>query len=320
VRIAVRLVDAENGSQIWADRFDDRYEDIFDLQDRVALAVAGVIEFSVQGAETRRSTSWPTKDLRSYDLYLRGLALFRTYRKDTMFKALDLLEQALVLDPNFALALSQASACHAMIAQFRWSNDYDGHRRAMIDCVDRSIQSGGDDPQVLATAALSYWAAGRLDDAARLAERATDLNPGSSWSWLARGKVAVALGDVDLADEGLQRSLRLDPISPNRNLQVGALAATRFAQHRFEEGLVHAREYVELAHQPLSLGMLAATLGHLGLDDSAAETFTELRVQTSMPLADLAAVFYQDKALKELLLRGLGRAGEAARRKRLPQV
>jgi TolB-like protein len=312
VRIAVHLVDAESGAQIWADRFNDRFEDIFALQDRVALAVAGVIEFSVQGAETRRSTHWPTKDLRSYDLYLRALALFRTYQQDAMFKALDLLEQALALDPDFALALSQASACHAMMARFRWSHDPEGNNRSMMDYVDRSLQHGGDDPQVLATAAMTFWATGALDDAGRLAGRAIELNPGSSWSWLSRGKVAVAQGDFALADDCLQRSVRLDPFSPNRNLQVGALATIRFAQHRFEEGLSYAREYVELAHQPLSLAMLAATHGQLEHGAAAAEAFAQLRAQSPIPLSDLAAMFYRDQALQALFLEGIGRAEAGA--------
>jgi TolB-like protein len=304
IRISVRLVDAENGQQIWADRFNDRFEDIFALQDKVALTVAGVIEFSVQGAETKRSIHRPTRDLRGYELYLQAMALFRTYQQDKLFKALDLLDQAIALDANFALALSQASACHAMIERFRWSNDLEGNRRAIMDFVDRSLQHGADDPQVLATAAMSYWATGALNDADRLAARATDLNPGSSWSWLARGKVAVALGDIELADDCMQRSMRLDPISPNRNLQVGALAAIRFAQHRFEDALLYCREYVELAHQPLSLGLLAATYGQLGDEAAAREAFAEFRKHSSMPLSDLAAVFYRDEGLQALLLEG----------------
>ncbi len=313
IRISVHLVDTDTGAQIWADRFNDRFDDIFALQDRVALAVAGAIEFSVQGAELRRSKNQPTKNLRSYDLYLQALALFRTVLQHNMFKALDLLEQALALDPDFALALSQASACHAMIARFRWSNDAEGGVKAMMAYIDRSLQLGGDDPQVIATAAMSYWAVGVLDDAARLAERATSLNPGSSLPWLARGKVAVALGNIELADECMQRSMRLDPISPNRSLQVGALAAIRFAQHRFEEGLIHAREYVELAHQPLSLGMLAATHGQLANVSAAGEAFAKLREHSQIPLEELAAMFFQDEAQQALLLQGLTHAEQAAR-------
>jgi TolB-like protein len=313
LRISVRLIDTANQGQIWAEKFDGHFDDFFALQEQVALAVAGVIEFSVQGAETRRSAHRPTKDLRSYDLYLQALVLFRTYLQHNMFKSLDLLEQALAIDPNFALALSQASACHAVIARFRWSNDPESNGRAMMDYVDRSLQTGGDDPQVLATAAMSYWAVGDVDGGGRLAARATDLNPGSSWPWLARGKIAVAAGDMALADDCLQRSVRLDPISPNRNLQVGGLATVRFAQRRFEEGLGYARDYVELAGQPLSFGMLAATYGQLGKETEAAEAFVQLRNHSQMALADIAETFFHDEDLQALFLQGLVHAEESAK-------
>jgi TolB-like protein len=309
IRISVRLVDASNGTQIWADGFNGSYADFFELQDRVALAVAGIIEFSVQNAEARRTIRRPTKDLQSYELYLRALSLFRNYEQHDMFAALDLLEQALVIDPKFALVLSQASACHALILQFRWSNDPDAHGRAMMELVERSLQHGGDDPQVLATAALSYWATGDLSGAARLAKRGTDLNPGSSFPWLARGKVAIAQGDIELADECMQKSMRLDPISPNRNLQVGVLAAICFAQRHFDEGLVYAHEYVELNHQPLSLGMLAATLEQLGEHEAAAKALAELRSRSPISLPELAAMIYRDETLQQNYVVSLQRIG-----------
>src|SRR5580658_406402 len=72
VRIAVRLVDASDGAQIWADRFEDTLEDVFALQDKVALGVAGAIEPTVRAAEIRRASKGPTENMGSYDLYLRA--------------------------------------------------------------------------------------------------------------------------------------------------------------------------------------------------------------------------------------------------------
>ncbi len=74
VRITAQLIDALNGTHLWADRFDGLLEDVFDLQDEVALSVAGVIEPTLQAAETARSAARPTTDLTAYDLYLRALA------------------------------------------------------------------------------------------------------------------------------------------------------------------------------------------------------------------------------------------------------
>ena len=75
VRITAQLIDAENGAHLWADHFDGSLEDVFDLQDKVASSVAGVIEPALQAAETARSADRPTTDLTAYDLYLRACAM-----------------------------------------------------------------------------------------------------------------------------------------------------------------------------------------------------------------------------------------------------
>src|SRR5438067_12419873 len=79
VRITGQLIDAETGSHLWADRFDGSLEDVFDLQDKIAISVAGVIERALQAAETTRSAYRPTTDLTAYDLYLRAYAMFRSF-------------------------------------------------------------------------------------------------------------------------------------------------------------------------------------------------------------------------------------------------
>src|SRR5262249_53898907 len=81
VRISGQLIDAVNGTHLWADRFDGSLEDIFELQDRVAVSVAGAIEPALQSAETERAANRPTTDLTAYDLYLRAHALFLLRRR-----------------------------------------------------------------------------------------------------------------------------------------------------------------------------------------------------------------------------------------------
>jgi TolB-like protein len=75
VRITAQLIDAANGAHLWADRFDGSLADVFDLQDRVATSVAGVIEPTLQAAEAARSARRPTHDLTAYDLYLRAYSM-----------------------------------------------------------------------------------------------------------------------------------------------------------------------------------------------------------------------------------------------------
>jgi TolB-like protein/class 3 adenylate cyclase len=73
VRITGQLIDSLSGAHLWADRFDGSLENVFELQDQVAVSVAGVIEPALQAAEMRRSAARPTTDLTAYDLYLRSL-------------------------------------------------------------------------------------------------------------------------------------------------------------------------------------------------------------------------------------------------------
>ena len=75
VRITAQLIDAQSGAHLWADRFDGSLEDVFELQDKVATSVAGVIEPTLQAAETARSAARSTSDLTAYDLYLRAHAM-----------------------------------------------------------------------------------------------------------------------------------------------------------------------------------------------------------------------------------------------------
>src|ERR1700726_2471253 len=110
VRITAQLIDALSGAHLWADRFDGSLEDVFELQDRVATSVAGVIEPTLQAAETARSAGRPIADLTAYDLYLRGSAMFRSSARQAP-EALRLMEQAIVRDPCYGPALVWAAAC-----------------------------------------------------------------------------------------------------------------------------------------------------------------------------------------------------------------
>src|SRR5207248_4846012 len=105
VRITVQLIDTMTGSHLWADRFDGLIEDVFELQDKVAISVAGVIEPTLQAAEMRRSVARPTTDLTAYDLYLRALAAYFPITKERIFEALGLLEQAIAIDRHYGPAL-----------------------------------------------------------------------------------------------------------------------------------------------------------------------------------------------------------------------
>ena len=154
VRITGQLIDTLTGAHLWADRFDGSVEDVFELQDKVAVSVAGVIEPTLQAAEMRRSAARPPTDLSAYDLYLRALAIFFPTTKERVREALGLLERAIAIDPLYGAALSRAAMGHLQLVRDGWAEEPETTRRKASDLARRALQVAENDPGILATAAF----------------------------------------------------------------------------------------------------------------------------------------------------------------------
>ena len=146
VRITAQLIDAVTGTHLWADRFDGSLEDVFELQDKVAVSVAGVIEPALQAAEMRRSAARPTTDLTAYDLYLRALAVFFPITKERIFEALGLFEQAIAIDPHYGPALAWAAICHLRLVDDGWAEEPETSRRKASRSRSAGARGGGERP------------------------------------------------------------------------------------------------------------------------------------------------------------------------------
>ena len=172
------------GTHLWADRFDGSLEDVFELQDKVAVSVAGVIEPALQAAEMRRSAARPTTDLTAYDLYLRALAVFFPITKERIFEALGLLEQAIAIDPHYGPALSWAAICHMRLVSDGWAEEPETNRRKAIDLARQALQVAENDPGILANAALVLAYFGEdIGAMIGLVDRALALNPSFARGW-----------------------------------------------------------------------------------------------------------------------------------------
>jgi hypothetical protein len=122
---------------------------------------------------------------------------------------------------------------------------------------------------------------------------------------LAAAQVRAATGDLERAEEYVVHSMKLDPLSPNRNLQLGILAAVRFAQRRFNDTVDICREWISLANHPTSVGLLAASQGQLGEADAAGGTLAHLRELSPMSPPEIAALLYRKAEHQALFLEGI---------------
>jgi TolB-like protein/class 3 adenylate cyclase len=237
VRITAQLIDALSGTHLWADRFEGSLEDVFDLQDKVASSVAGVIEPALQAAEMRRSAARPTTDLSAYDLYLRALVAFFPITKERIVEALGLFEQAIAIDRHYGPALSWAAICHRRLVEDGWADEPETCRRTAMDLARQALDVGENDPGVLANAAfvLAYFGE-EIDPMIGLVHRALALNPSFARGWYLSGIIRLWASQPDLAIGHLETSLRLSP-RERIGVPLFALGMAYFVKRQFDEAV-----------------------------------------------------------------------------------
>jgi TolB-like protein/Tfp pilus assembly protein PilF len=311
VRITAQLIDARSGAHLWADRFDGPFEDLFDLQDKVAASVAGVIEPELQAAETARSAHRPTNDLTAFDLYLRALRHLDRFERDGLVQALDLLERAIDRDPDYGPALAMAAHCHQGLEVNGGAEDTQTARRISIALARRALRSNPDDPDVLAVAAfvLGYFGED-IDVSLGLIDRCLALNPSHARGWHWSGLLRVFAGRPDTALEHFKTYLRLSP-RERLSTYLNGIGEAYFFGRQFDEAAANLLASLELAPNfPVTYRVLASCYAHMERLDDAREIIGRLRAIT--PAVMEPGTRYRIPELRELFLSGLRlAAGEA---------
>jgi adenylate cyclase len=277
VRITAQLIDALSGTHLWADRFDGSLEDVFDLQDNVAISVAGVIEPALQAAEIRRAADRPTNDPTAYDLYLRAMPLWASHERERIIQALGLIEQAIEHDQHYGPALGLAALCHQVLAVSDWTSS-ERHRREAIDLARRALRCAPDDPDALANAAVVLGSLGEdIDLAIGSIDRSLALNPSFARGWVWSARLRNYAGEPDLAIEHFNRSVRLSPRDRMGTFSL-PLGGAYFLKHQFADAVATLLRSLEQAPGlPVTYQLLASSYAHMGRLDEAREVVTRLK-------------------------------------------
>ena len=303
VRITGQLIDAATGTHLWADRFDGMIAEVFELQDNVASSVAGVIEPTLQAAETARSASRPTADLTAYDLYLRAYAMFLA-SANQIPEALRLMEQAITRDPLYGPALGWAALCCFRLVLDDRSDDRQADRQKGIDFARRALQAAGDDSGVLANSALTLSYFGEdIGSMIALVDRALILNPSFARGWHIGGVLRLRAGQLDTAIDHAETALRLSP-----RARIGTPFLTIGAAHllaqRFDEAVPKLLLQIQDdPTHPTPYRILAACYAHLGRLHDAKEVLNRMRTITPVVMTD--ASYFRKPEHREILISGL---------------
>lgn len=278
VRITVQLIETASGAHLWAERYDGTIEDIFDLQDRITEQVAGAMQPSIRLAEVERARRKPPQELGAYDYTMRALHHVWMLEKYEAAKALDLLEKALEIDPEYPLALAMAAWCWAQRAVYNWTNDIPAAKAKALELAERAANLSHDDPLILAILGAVHTFGRNFGTARVLLERAIQLDPNAAWALSRLGWLEVYADRPQSARPYFERSIRLSPMDPmNFNNYVGIASAW---QVEGEDNL--AAEYFlrALVERPSAYWIhrnLAPALFAVGREEEAKKSLETLR-------------------------------------------
>lgn len=272
VRIAVELIDAETGVHLWVERYDRELDDIFALQDEIAMNVVGTIEPNLRKAELERIKRKRPDSLDAYELVMQAMPFAYSHMPEKAAIAIPLLEKALEIEPNYAAAHAPLALCYHARYGRAGLNEQD--RAAAIRHAHAAIAGGGDDAIALGIAGFIIALDERDPIAALdLFERALLLSNSNALSLSCSALALSWMGKTAVSIERAQRALRLNPFDPMNYLAHNALAISYFQLTKYVDARDAARRSIKSnPNFGMSHAFLAAALVRLGaVEDAKAE-------------------------------------------------
>jgi non-specific serine/threonine protein kinase len=209
IRITAQLINARDGYQLWAERFDSFVEDIFDLQNEVSQKIADALKISLTDSEKQLLAKKPTDDLRAYDSYMQGRELLYLKGKRNTEGAIQKFEDAIAIDPNFAS--SYAGLAEAYSQMYEW---YDGNPHWLGKVIETNQKALTLDPNLLEAQfgiAMVYFHHRRFAESMRTIEDILKKNSQFHPGYLRLGMIADLSGNLDDALKYYRRATELKP-------------------------------------------------------------------------------------------------------------
>ena len=257
VRITAQLVEASTRHSVWAERYDRQLEDVFAIQEEIARSIAQALRITLTPQEEKIIARKPTENTLAYDFYLRG----RSYtRRENMDYALQMFEQAIQMDPNFALAHAGIAHLCGLIYEIREQSPK-WIERGLAAC-DRATALAPDLPEVLVAHARLSYAQKKYDDAALLAQRAIERKPDCDGSWNILGRAYFASGRFEEAAALTERAIEANgddynTYIPYRNT-LQRLGRKKETEHVRERMIKALRQQLELVPEDVRARILLA--------------------------------------------------------------
>jgi tetratricopeptide (TPR) repeat protein len=243
----------------------------------VTASVVGAISPKLEKAEIERARRKPTESLDAYDFYLRGLAAYYQWTRESSAVALSLFNRAIELDAAFAAAYGGATHCYTQRKENGWMADRAKELSEAARLARGAVEVGRDDPVALCFGGLTLgYVIGNVEDGDAFVDRALALDPNLAAAWFASSWLKLCKGELDIALDHLESALRLSPLETHA--WQGDVALTHFCACRYSDAVSWAQAALrDHSSNALALRVLSASYAMQGLNDAARTAMTRLR-------------------------------------------
>ena len=312
VRITAQLIDALTGRHLFSERYDRELKDILNLQDEITLKVLTAVQVKLTKGEAARLSEKGTKNL---DAYLKVLQAAEykggTLNKERVERAIELLEEAIALDPEYAYAYSVLCTAHFDLVIIGASESPRESLQRAVELGKKAVALDDSNSSVHACLTFPYIYLREFDKAISEAEKAISLSPNSAQAYWALGTALNLSGRPQEAIPILQKSLRLSPI-PVHSQVLGVLASAYGALGQYEDAIATYKKVLQFYgpdHLMTHIG-LAATYAVMGRENEARVEGAEvLRIDPKFSWERWVKGLPYDQSRKDRIADALRKAG-----------
>jgi adenylate cyclase len=281
LRITVQLIDTASDSHVWAEKYDRKLDDIFEIQDEVTSAIVATLPGRVEAAQHDQMARKTPANMAAYECVLAAKVLHHRSNRDDIMEALKLIDRALELDPDYAHAHAWRGCIHAQIWVYGWCDDKDAMWAEVVASLDRAFALDDNDADVHRVIAAINISRDELTKARHHQERALALNPNYDLLVVQMGELLTWLGNPEEGIEWIRKAMKLNPHHPERFWSH--LGKAHFAAGQYAEAIEAFMRLSATDHTHHAF--LAASYGWLG--DKTAASAHVARIYALEPEFDL---------------------------------
>ncbi len=307
VRIVAELVNTADGIQLWTRTFDRELKDIFAVQEDIARAVADSLKLTLLGSADRSAQRAAPNSTEAHNAYLQGHFHFLRRNLEDYRKAVGYLNEAIRLDPDYALAYAERSEAWTFIGDLATEQKKEAWPAAKKD-AEKAVEVG---PNLAETHAALGWvrffSEWKFAEGLRELERAKELSPANPTANDLLARVIIYLGKVSEAERQARQAVELDPLSV---IARGNLARVLLAAGKLDEADAEARKAAELQPTGAASHRWQVVVAVLRGDGEAALREAQLEPNEAYRRFELALAYYArgdrpaaDAALSDMIAR-----------------